>query len=437
MIHLAHLFKGDGLRAQVLKGAGGTALVRASSMLLMLASGVLLARSLGPENYGIYSFVLSLIALLGLPANAGLPTLLVRETAKSQAVGRWGLVKGLLQISTSAVFVYSAIIALSAAFVVYWIWEADGSSQVDTFLWALWLLPIIAFEGVRTGVLRGLRWVAISQIPEQIIRPALIIALLGTAIVLDRNVTAIQAVQFNIGAALIASLVGAFFLFKAFPKHITEVQPEYNIKPWFWSLLPLSIFAGLRMLDSQINILVLGLLGSSEEVGLFRVAVTGASLVTFGLTAINMALAPQVARMYQAGDMQKLQRMITLTTRGAVLVSLPIATIFMLWGEQLLGLVFGPEYVAAATALAILCLAQIIDASCGSVAVVLNMTGNDTATVTSTLISLLLNLALAVALIPQYGLLGAALGYMVSLVSWNVMLAIVARKKTGLITFLQ
>jgi O-antigen/teichoic acid export membrane protein len=178
------------------------------------------------------------------------------------------------------------------------------------------------------------------------------------------------------------------------------------------------------------------MLGSAEEVGLFRVASTGASLVSFGLTAINLALAPQVARLYQSGDIQKLQRMITLTTRGAVAVSLPVAVVFIVWGRPLIRLMFGIEYLAAATALVVLCIGQLINASCGSVVLVLNMTGNDKATVSSAIVALVLNVILAATLIPSYGLFGAAIGYTASLIAWNIILVVVTKKKTGLKTFL-
>lgn len=429
-------FKGDGLKAQMLKGAGGAAIVRAVNMVLMLISGVLLARTMGPENYGVYSFVLSLVTLLGLPTKAGLPTLLVRETARNQASQHWGLIKGLLKLSNGFVFIYSIIVAMLAASIAFYIWADKDIVQVRSFLWALWLLPIIAFEGIRTGALRGLRWVVNSQIPEQIIRPMIMIFLLCMAMLLHNEITAIIAIQFNIAAAVVAFLLGTFLLFNALPQQAKHSKAEYNLKPWLWSLLPLSVFAGLRMLDSQTTILLLGMLGSAEEVGLFRVASTGASLVSFGLTAINLALAPQVARLYQSGDIQKLQRMITLTTRGAVAVSLPVAVVFIVWGRPLIRLMFGIEYLAAATALVVLCIGQLINASCGSVVLVLNMTGNDKATVSSAIVALVLNVILAATLIPSYGLFGAAIGYTASLIAWNIILVVVTKKKTGLKTFL-
>lgn len=433
--YLKHL-QGNGLKAQLIKGAGGTAILKAVNMALTLVTGVLMARSLGPENYGVYAFALSLISLMALPTHAGLPTLIIRETAKNQLNKNWGLLKGLLKLASSFVWVYSVFAAITASIFVVWFWQGTESIKADTFLWALLLLPLIAFEGIRTSALNGLRRVISSQLPEQIIRPLITVFILSSVLLLGNTLDAVAAVQINAFSVFIAFLVGLLLLVKALPKEVKQVKPTYAIKPWAASLLPLSFFSGLQMLDSQVSVLFLGFLASSEEVGLFRVAATGAALVSFGLTAVNMALAPQVARLYAAGELEKLQRVITLSTRAVAVVSFPVALIFIIWGDSLIGLVFGVEYAQAAPALAILCVGQLINASMGSVALVLNMTGHDRKTLIGITAALVSNIVCGLLLIPFYGLIGAAIGYSISLTVWNMLLYFQTKKHTNINTFI-
>lgn len=430
-------FKGSGIRAQLLRGTSGVAGLRFLNIALTLAVGILLARILGPQNYGIYTFILTLVTLLGLPTKAGLPTLLIRETAKNQLNQNWGLIRGLIKLANIFVFSYSIAISLIAGLTIWWYWKATGSNtEADTFLWALWLLPLIAFEGVRTGTLRGLRWVVSSQLPEQLVRPFMMILFLVAVLLLGEEITSITAIQLNAMAALIAFAVGAYFLIKALPKDVKQAKSEYAIRPWAASLMPLSLFAGLKMLDSQVSILFLGFLGTSEEVGLFRVAATGASLVSFGLIVVNMTLAPQVARLYEAREMKKLQRIITLSTRAVAAISFPVALIFILFGKPVISMVFGEEYVKAATALGILCVGQLVNATAGSVGLVLNMTGNDKLTFIASVIALLVHLLLAFILIPPFGLIGAAFSFAVSITIWNIILIFMTKRKVGINTFL-
>jgi O-antigen/teichoic acid export membrane protein len=294
----------------------------------------------------------------------------------------------------------------------------------------------MAFEAVRTGTLRGLRWVVTAQLPEQVVRPLVLVILVGSTLLLGAELTAVTAIQFNLAGAFAAFALGAFLLVKAFPQNAVNAKPEYTIKPWAVSLLPLSLFAGLQMLDSQVSILFLGFLGTKEEVGLFRVAATGATLVAFGLSAVNMALAPQVARLYNSGEMEKLQRVITLSTRMVAAISFPVALVFIVWGEDIIGQVFGEEYAEAALALTILCLGQLVNASAGSVAVILNMSGHDKQTLYGVIVALSTNLVLSVLLIPLFGLVGAAVSFSVSLSILNVVLMYMAKKHTGINTLL-
>ena len=60
---------------------------------LAFALSVVLARTLGAEGFGIYSFVLSLLIFLSIPIQAGFPNLAVREISKSHQDNDWLQIK--------------------------------------------------------------------------------------------------------------------------------------------------------------------------------------------------------------------------------------------------------------------------------------------------------------------------------------------------------
>ncbi|OOE56691.1 hypothetical protein BZG13_13925 [Salinivibrio sp. ML323] len=64
-------FRGASIKAQMLRGVGGSAIVKAINMVLALGIGIILARLLGPKEYGQYSFILSVIMIISLPTRAG------------------------------------------------------------------------------------------------------------------------------------------------------------------------------------------------------------------------------------------------------------------------------------------------------------------------------------------------------------------------------
>ena len=94
-------------------GLASMALMVGSTLLTALVA-VFLARLLGPAGYGVYAFAFSLITVLAIPSQLGLPQLVVRETARSQVNGDWGLMRGLWRWSSLSVWLFSFAVAGAA-----------------------------------------------------------------------------------------------------------------------------------------------------------------------------------------------------------------------------------------------------------------------------------------------------------------------------------
>ncbi len=56
----------------------------------------MLAQSLGPARYGIFSLVLAFVALLAIPSELGIPGLAVREIAVTNARKDWDHMRGFI-----------------------------------------------------------------------------------------------------------------------------------------------------------------------------------------------------------------------------------------------------------------------------------------------------------------------------------------------------
>jgi O-antigen/teichoic acid export membrane protein len=416
-------FKGDGLKAQLIRGFTGNSGLKVLNMFLTLASGILLARILGPEGYGVYAFVLSIIALLGLPTQGGLPTLVVRETARYHYTSAWGKLRGLLMTANTFVIGVSFVTAAIAALMAWQLWGLN-SEQTQAFLWALLLLPLVAFGNVRGATLRGLRKVVQGNLPEQVVRPLVMSSLLLLAALAGWQVTPELAVQYTLLGALAAFLVGAALLLRIFPREARSAQTQTETSEWLKSLVPLTIFSSLNIANNQMGIVFLGMLGTSEEVAFFRVAFQGATLVSFGLLVLNAVLAPHIVRLYEIGDKPKLQKMLTKSARMALLLSLPLAGVYVLWGDVFVALLFGEEYLPAVAVLLILTTGQLLNVAAGSVGLVLSMLGHEMETVKASVCAVIINAVLAVVLIPEMGASGAAVATAVSVAYWNIQLVL-------------
>lgn len=424
----SYVIRDGSLRTELVRGTVGSFGLKVINALLNLALSIVLARILAPEGYGIYAFAFSVMTLLAVPVQLGLPALLVREVACYQYAAQWGLLRGILERANQAVLLLSLVIGLAAAWAVWWLMEGMDAVQRATLGWALLLLPLGAFNRLREAALQGLRQVVMGQLPEKVLLPVVLLVLLGI-VHLIAGLTPSLAMALYCAAAASAFLAGAIMLLRALPAEVRTVQPQYDSRTWARSVLPLSLLVGLHIINGQTGIFMLGLLATKEDVGLYRVAFSGAALVIFALSAVNAVLAPHIARLHRAGDMVKLQRMVTQSARLTFISALPVAGIFIIFGTPILGFVFGEAYYGAYIPLIVLCIGQLVNASFNSVSLLLIMTRHEQESLKCLAISVIANVALNAMLIPFLAAGGAAFATSASLIIWRLTLAIVVRKK--------
>ena len=419
------LMSGPGLRAELLRGGVGSIAVKVLGTLLSFAVAVVLARTLGPAGYGIYAYVFALISLLSIPAQFGLPVLVTRETAKAHVNREWEVMRGVWRWATLGSCALALVLALGAGAIAWFFAARFTELQLITFAWGLLLVPLLALGKLRGAALRGLRYVVQGQLPEMMLRPAFFLLLLAFLFVLwpEDGLTSAKAMALHVVAAATAFGVGAWLLMRARPAEVRGVdEVAYRHRQWFFSTMPLAFIAGMQLITQQTDLLMLGIFLTAEEVGVYRVAMQGAVLVSFGLTAIGMVTWPYYARLYEKGDMAAFQRVATLSARAMLALALPVAAIFILFGQWLLAFVFGSEYVSAYYPLVILACANVIHAGFGTVGPLLNMTGYESITARGIAIAAGCNVVLNAAFIPLFGMLGAAVATSIALVIWNFIL---------------
>lgn len=422
-----------GVSPQIAREIGWSFVLRATSAGLSLLATVFLARLLGAGGYGAYAFAFALVMLLALPAQAGLPNLILRETARGMAQGRPDLVQGVWRWSGRVVGALSLALVLLAGPALL-LWRGGlGGAQGLILVWALALVPLVALGNLRGAALRGLKQVVAGQLPEFVIRPgAFVLLLIGTGLLAARQLSAPLAMAMHVVAALIAFIAGAWMLWRGTPPSVRQAPATSKGRAWLGSSLLFALIAGFLVINTQASTLILGLFEPFYQVGIYRVAVQVAALASFGLQAVNMVVAPRFADLYAQGSMDRMQRLATGSARVALTISLLLAALILLAGRPFFGLVFGSEFAASFSPLLILLVGQIVNSAAGSVGYLLNMSGHERDTVRGMAVAAGANIALNLALIPLLGIQGAALATATSLIVWNTLLWLSVRRRLGI-----
>lgn len=411
----------DGLGPLLAKAFSGSAGLRIVGMGFGFLVGVQLARGLGASGYGVYGVAMSIIALLTVPTEFGIPQLLTREVATAQVRAEWGRVRGMLRWSTRTSLKLASVIGVG---VIFWLWVSGkiGTPLGDSMLAGIVMVPIVALLSLRSAALRGVQQIVRGQIAEVAVRPALHSLLLFLAMHFWTPMTSALAIWLGVAAAFGAYFLADGLLHRALPVQVFDARPILDRRQCWSSALPMAMTEGMRLLQAQLLILFLGAMVTMAQVGIYRMAASTAALVAMPLSLFNIVSMPVIARLHAAHDHVRLQRMAVFTalgmTMGVGLMSLP----FLFSGKWLLGNVFGEEFVAGNEALSILCLSAVVNALFGANAALLNMTGHQNRVTWASLAALVTLALLALPLIWRYGINGAAVANLVSIIVWNLLM---------------
>jgi O-antigen/teichoic acid export membrane protein len=127
------------------------------------------------------------------------------------------------------------------------------------------------------------------------------------------------------------------------------------------------------------------------------------------------------ASLYVQRDRAELQKLVSLVTQASFWPAFATALLLVLFSTPILGL-FGAEFVAARWELAILALGQLINIGAGPVLVLMNMTGHQDASLRVFGWSAFANVILNASGIHFFGVMGAALASVLTMVLWNTWL---------------
>jgi O-antigen/teichoic acid export membrane protein len=417
-----------GIVRRILKNASATVLLQGSSLMMGFVTTVLLARFLGGAGYGRYIFAFAWANLLAIPAILGFDRFLVRGIAVYDVERDFPRMHGLLRRTNRLVLLISLAIVTAGLAVAQ---LALGPSLRAPFSVAMLIIPITALTLLRQGAMQAIGRIVSGQLPEYLIRPVLILVSISALWLVDRKLlTPTTALGANVTGLLVAFVVGAIVLRRSLPRELRSVHPQYATREWLTASLPMMLISGIWMANNYCTTLVVGTLDGSRAVGVYNVVQKGAELIVLVLLAANMALAPTLARLYAQRDQKSLEHATERIAQATLLVSGPLAAGFIAFGGLYLS-IFGPSFSTGASALAILAVGQLFNATAGPAGNVLLMTGHERNAIVGIGIGLAANLILAVVLVPPLGVTGGAIAFATSLVLWNSALVIIARRRIG------
>ncbi|WP_147127722.1 oligosaccharide flippase family protein [Shimia ponticola] len=404
-------------------------LVRAAGVPIMLGINAILARTVGVEGIGYLALVVSWTAIVALVVNAGLPTLLTREIAAAGEVKDMASIHGLMRWSLRFITILSVCVFLIGGAMLWAFWPGSeagsetgsqtGTGALDSYfvvvIGVVALLPFTALLHWARGILSGFDRVVSGVLPEQFFRPVLFLVSLGIVVLLVELTIPITIGVYVMATAL-AALAASVLARAARPAGILQTKPRMQAKTWLWALVPLSGVAVTSVFKHQTDILMLGFLADASDVGFYRIASQVAVIPGVLMTVLNTVYAPKVAALHAGGTLLGAQPTLVGSARVMLAGALVAALIFLVIGEWLLMLLFGPEFSVSYPIALVLIAGTVVSAWCGQTATVLKMSDNAGIVFRVAIEGTVINITLNLILIWALGPIGAAVATALALV---------------------
>ncbi len=425
--------KGETLaRAQA--SALGVLAIRIAGAGLAYGAQVLLARLMGKAEYGVFAAVWVWIIILGHGSLWGFGQSVCRFVPTYRARGELDLARGFLAGGAAFTLVSGLSIAALGGFAL---WCAQDW-LTPAYLWplaiALAVVPLFAVQDYVEGVARSFGWTGLAIAPLYILRQGLIVAAMAGAVLLFAvPAEPWVAVACTLAATGIALAMQGTVLVRRLRRAAPGGRRAYRWRAWVSASLPIAFVDLTASGFNFVDVVLLGFFLPPEAVAVYFAATRILQFVVFVQYAATAATAQRFAEAWAHEDHATLRALVVRTARLASLSTLVVGAAVLAAAPLLLAL-FGPGFSASVGVLAILIGGVVLQSAFGPAEDLLNMLGGERLCALVSVGFLALAVGLNLALIPAFGVMGAAVAMALSNMGRGLALSMAARMRLGLAT---
>ncbi|MAR39692.1 MAG: hypothetical protein CMD22_03245 [Flavobacteriales bacterium] len=421
--------------SELLRGSGLSFFLRSGGLAAGYLLTLIIAHLFGAKGLGDYVLAITVLRLFTLLAKLGLDTTSIRFIASFASKNKWTSIFNFRRKIVFVLLFSSLTFSALMYFLAHPIADLINAKVEYIKLNAFFVLPM-SFFMLHYQSLRGLKRIAEFSFFYRMSQA------LFTVISIVVIYQFFQDEEVPVYAYLVSLLLVSFLSFLTFKYWLNNKSSgiesaELEVLKYSQILkisIPLMFAQSVQFIMAWTDKLMLGSMTTIEDVGIYHTAFKLSMFAAVALMSVNSIASPKFAEMFAKNDMEGLKKVVHQSTKMIFWSSVPFVVVFFIFPHFLLGL-FGEEFKIGVTAFIFLSCGRLISSLSGSVGNILQMTGNQNIYASILLIGALLNIVLNLILIPLYGINGAALASMSSLIVWNLSMVLVVKKKFGFYTF--
>jgi len=407
------------LTDKLLKETTWSFLTKGVSFILFFGLNIYLARILGPETFGYWSFFFSVITVFLFLSYFGINASSQKYAAQYNKTNELKVVlSSSFRLRMMMSFIFSLLLLLLHQPL------ANLLGRPDLGYLFLYAAPLVFFAGFveyLKNVFEGLHRIKYNffiNILEYGLKLCFVV------IFFHFSVSLILVVNAFALALLISSIVGFYLLYTRFYRNLNRYIQKVDYKDFtvniFKYSLPLLVLTIGFLITTEIDTIMIGLLSTDIEVGIYSVAKQIIIKIPHISLALAMGTMPIFAKLNDS-NLKELRNLFYKLLKINLYILLPLVLFILVFSKFLINLFYGVEYSAAVLPLQILTIYMLCSSISISLNQFLNYRGVATKRAINMAIMIILNIILNLLLIPQYGALGAAIGTSIAFIPYLVL----------------
>lgn len=366
------------------------------SLLGVLVVGIVVARYLGKEQYGMMNYVVSFVAIFQVFADFGLDHIQIREESsfpdqRDRIVG-----------TTFCLKLIFACITFVAILITTFLFESDSTTRIYVLIYAV-------------SVLLNTTWVSRNHFTsivwnEYVVKTEISRTLIGILIKVSFVLLHLPLIYFILSLVFDSVLLASGYIISYQRKidklskwHFDRKLAKYMIQQSF----PLLLSGAAIIVYNRIDQVMIGRMLDNGELGIYSVAVRFTELLVFVPTIISQTVSPILV----AARKESMEKYAILSSRFmnvTVTVCIFIGVATSLLSFPLVYYTFGPIYISSASVLSILSLRIIGDALSQTSGQMIIIEGIQKYASIRNIIGCFVCVGLNLLFITRYGVMGAA-----------------------------
>jgi O-antigen/teichoic acid export membrane protein len=363
-----------------------------------LLVGILIARYLGPEQYGLMSYVISYVTIFQVFASLGLDSIEVREESKEHNKGNRDVLIGTaFRLKVMASVVTMLLIAITTFFA-----DTDGYTQVMIIVYSLSIL--FNSMNVARNYFTAIIW------NEYVVKSEIMRTLIGVGIKV-----VLLLLHASLTWFILAVLLDVLLLASGYA--LSYNKKVDSIWLWKWDKLtagyllkesfPMMLSGTAVVIYTKINQVMIGLMLDNEAVGQYAIAASFVDICVFVPTILSQTISPILIQKYEQ-DRKEYEKKLFMFYNITIWTCIFLSVFVSIISYPLIRYTYGTIYLAAVPVLQILTVKVIGEALAQSSGQAIVIESIQRYAIIRNVIGCIVCVGLNFYLIPHYGIIGAA-----------------------------